>query len=226
MQEANHETTAFLKRMSSDHDVRASWEKFLNPDTLKRNLLLGGLYLAAFELLKQSLIGHPKDFCWNGYKDDEEIIDPNYQRKVLSLHKNLFTASALWWESNGAITASDIELLQKIREHRNEIAHDMPRVLGTTDKNIDLTLLEACSHLLFKIDNWWIRNIEIDTNPDFDDLSLTDVDLDQAISAKSVFLDLMLSVATAEDERLKCVYAAFLERFYPDRAQQFKGEKV
>jgi hypothetical protein len=33
-------------------DIEASWEKFLNPETLKQHLLAGGIYLAAYEMFR------------------------------------------------------------------------------------------------------------------------------------------------------------------------------
>jgi hypothetical protein len=194
-----------LSNMSSDID--ASWEKFLNPESLKQHLQAGGIYLAAYEMFKNSLVGHPRDFFCNGFAEGKEKIDPKYQTEVLSLDKNhTYHASALWWKKQGVLTDDDIALSVKIREHRDEIAHDIPRFLGTANGVIRLDLLESVFVLLTKIDKWWIQQVEIPTNPDFDDRQLTEEELDGVASGNMIFLSLMIPIAFGDDSRLRAVY--------------------
>lgn len=200
-------------------DIMASWAKFLNPDALKQNLIIGGLYLAAFELLKQSLIGRPRDFFWNGIRDGEDYISPEYETKVLALHKHRYTASALWWQTMGAIDAADLDKLREVREHRDEIAHDMPKMLGTIEHCIRVDLLCACHDLLFKMDNWWIRNIEIDTDPDLEGQAFTPDELDRATSSSALFLSLMLPIAAGDDSQLRSLYEMWTEAMTKAEAQ-------
>ncbi|MEI6277918.1 MAG: hypothetical protein WCQ16_00885 [Verrucomicrobiae bacterium] len=185
-------------------DASASWEKFLNPDALKQNLIAGGLYLAAFELLKSSLVGRPRDFYWNGFRNGKDLISPDYQEKVLSLHKHTYTASALWWRQRGAIDDEDIERLTEIREHRDQVAHNMPMLLSTIEHYIRIDLLTSCNDLLFKIDNWWIQNIEVATDPDSP--QCTDQELAAATSISSHFLSLMLPIVAGDDSQLRALY--------------------
>lgn len=42
--------------------IRENWERFLNPEYLRGNLILVSLYIAAFEILKKSIIVRIKDF--------------------------------------------------------------------------------------------------------------------------------------------------------------------
>jgi len=46
-----------------------SWERFLNPDSLKTNLILSSLFITIFEMLKDSIISPIKDFYTDGFKD-------------------------------------------------------------------------------------------------------------------------------------------------------------
>ncbi len=188
-------------------EIEASWEKFLNPESLKQHLLAGGIYLAAYEMFKSSLVGRPRDFFWSGFENGKETIDPKYQSEVLSLDKHhIYRASALWWQKQGVLTDADVLLAGKIREHRDEIAHDIPRFLGASDGVIRLDLLESMFVILSKIDKWWIREVEIPTNPDFDQREFTNEELDGVMSMNMVFLSLMIPIAFGDDSRLRAVY--------------------
>ena len=186
----------------------ASWDKFLNPELLKKNFVQAGLYLAAFELLKQSLIGRPRDFFWNGFKNGKEIISSEYQEEVLSLSKHKYEASSLWWQQQGAIDRLDVERLTEIREHRDLIAHEMPKLIGSAEHSIRLDLLGSIAGLLAKIDNWWIVNVEIATDPDVREY--TKNDLDGAASMSSIFLSMMLPIAEGDDSKMRSLYETWI----------------
>jgi hypothetical protein len=187
--------------------VNASWEKFLNPDSLKQHLLAGGIYLAAYEMFKNSLVDYPRDFYSSGIEDGKWILDPKYQTEVLSLDKkHIFNASALWWKKQGVLTEDDILLATDIRKHRDEIAHDIPKFLGTVDGIVRLDLLEGIFTTLSKIDKWWIQKVEIPTNPDFYNRQFTDEEFDGVMSMNMILLSMMIPIAFGDDSRLKEVY--------------------
>jgi hypothetical protein len=199
--------------MKSASDVEASWAKFLNLESLKQNLLQGGLYLAAFEMLKDSLVGRPRDFFCFGVSDGEIVTDltsPRYESEVRSLHKHPFTASVLWWHKQGAISDEDIELLRQIREHRDQIAHNMPKMIGTEEHTIDLDLLAHTNEILAKLDNWWIQNIEAGIDPEQYE-KFTQEEMDAAASMSSVFLSMMIALVAGDDIHFRTLYAMWCE---------------
>lgn len=189
-------------------DTSESWSKFLNPDLLKQNFIQAGLYLSAYEMLKQSLVGRPRDFFWTGFKDGEDLISNDYQEKVLSLSKYKYEASALWWQKQGAIDQSEVIRLAEIREHRDQIAHEMPKIIGTIEHFIRLDLLCSIVELLTKIDNWWIINIEIAADPDAPEY--TEDELKGAASMSSIFLSMMLPIAEGDDTKMKSLYEIWI----------------
>jgi hypothetical protein len=194
-------------------DIEAAWDKFLNPESLKQHLLTGGIHLAAYEMFKRSLIERPRNFFWSGFRDGKEIIDPQYYAEVLSLDKDhVYHASALWWKKQGVLTEDDVKLAGIIREHRDEIAHNIPRFLGTADGTIRIELLESIFVLLSKIDKWWIQEVEIPTDPDFDNRQLTEEVLDGVMSGAMVLLSLMIPIAFGDDSLLKTVYEQWKKR--------------
>ena len=188
--------------MNSSSDVEASWEKFLNPESLKQNLLQGGLYLAAFEMLKDSLLGRPRDFFCIGFSDGQFTIAPEYTEKVLSLHKRPYTASALWWHNQGAISKDEVEKLRLVREHRDQIAHNMPKMIGTVKRRINMSLLVEIDRLLSKIDNWWIQNIEASIMPEQYE-KFSQGEMDAAASVHSFFLSMMISLVAGDDSQFR-----------------------
>ena len=53
-----------------DDKSKASWETFLNPETLRPNLIAASVYIAAFELLKATIVDRIKEFFTNGFDDE------------------------------------------------------------------------------------------------------------------------------------------------------------
>lgn len=208
--------------MKSVSDIETSWEKFLNPESLKQNLLQGGLYLAAFEMLKQSLVGRPRDFFCFAVADGKIVTDldsPDYISEVRSLHKHSYTASALWWHKQGAITNDDLELLRQIREHRDQIAHNMPKIIGTAEHSINLDLLVHTNTLLAKLDNWWLQNVEAGIDPDQFE-KFTQDEMDAAASMSSLFLSMMIPLVVGDESQFQTLYAMWCEQQRKDKANK------
>ena len=201
-----------MKPLKIDPKVEASWDKALNPDSLKQHLLTCGIYLAAFEMFKGSLVGRPRDFYCSGFSGGKDTIDAAYEAEMLSLHKHRYQASALWWLKRGAITADDVALANEIRDHRDEIAHDIPRFLGDIDSAVRKDLLDGVFRLISKIDQWWIREVEIPTNPDFDDRELSEAELNGVLSMNMIILSHMIPIAHGDDSRLREFYASWRKR--------------
>jgi hypothetical protein len=59
---------------TSKDKAQQSWAKFLTPDVLRHNLILCSLYLAAYELLKTSVIGHLKNFFSDWSRDGKRQL--------------------------------------------------------------------------------------------------------------------------------------------------------
>lgn len=53
-----------------DDKVRTDWQNFLNPDVLRPTLIVASLYIAAYEVLKDTIIEQIKSFYTFGF-------DPN-----------------------------------------------------------------------------------------------------------------------------------------------------
>lgn len=165
-------------------------ENLLNHQVTKNNLILSSLYLSAYELLKYSVIERIKGFFTFDFEEDKTVIDDQYKDEVLKLHKDPFIASCLWLEKNGAITEAEIEQIKETRSHRNEIAHELPKVLVEGfEVHIDCFL--DIRRLLEKIDKWWIQNVDIPSNSDNDGIIIRDDDI---YSGATIIIDHLVSI--------------------------------
>jgi hypothetical protein len=189
------------------NDANDSWLKFLNPDSLKQNLIRASLYLTCWEMLKQCLVDQVHDFYSNGWKDGKSIMSPNYEIKVLNLDKkDRLIASALWFKNQGALSDAEIATLRNLRGHRNEIAHELPKFLGTLNAEVKMEYFEEIYSFVEKLDKWWIQNIEIATNPDLENLEFTDQELDGVQSMRMVMMRLLIQLANGKEEDIRWIY--------------------
>jgi hypothetical protein len=123
-----------------------------------------------------------------------------------------FFASAIWFRNSGALSDDDLGRLREIREHRNFVAHHIPEILGSVEAEVRPDLLRAIADIVRKIDIWWIREVEIPTNPDLDSTAPDETDLDATFSMRMAVLDLLLQVADGNEETLRQLYEQFTKR--------------
>ncbi len=176
--------------------VYRSWAKFLNPESLRGNLITASIFLTAYELLRNLVIDRIHDLFTCEFNKHGGVISQDYKGKVLSLDKSPLRASLLWLKEVSAIDDTDIELVDEIRKHRNELAHDLPKFIATADAEINVNLLGDIYELLTKIDRWWIKEVDIPTNPDFDGQEVAD---DEIQSGMMLCMQMMLRIATDEN---------------------------
>jgi hypothetical protein len=138
-------------------------ERLLSKEVIKENLAKAGLYVIAYEMVKNSIVERPKGFSTMSGEGDG-----CYREIVLSKHGNPFIASCRWFQDEGAITEQDIAELLEFREVRNRIVHELPNVLLEPQLQVDASKLAKLYTLLCKIDQWWITHFEIPCNEDFD----------------------------------------------------------
>ena len=112
-----------------DDNTQAKWERFLDPEVLRPNLILASIYIATFEILKDSIIGRLRDFYVSGFDENGDIIMPEYNDEVLIKDKSPTYASLKWLKESEAVTDEYIQKFNEIKEYRNRIAHEMTKML-------------------------------------------------------------------------------------------------
>ncbi|WP_178299606.1 hypothetical protein [Fibrobacter sp. UWT2] len=112
-------------------------------------------------------------------KEYDEEMRP-YREKHKDKKDKKTYASLDWLIHVGAISEADIKKYDEVRSFRNELAHEMLNLMSVnTAENLEkmnqhfITMLE----LLRKIETYWILNVDILCNPEYDgkDISAQDV---------------------------------------------------
>lgn len=193
----------------SDECLKA-WAKVLHPDLLRSNLIAAGLYLTAWETLRDCVVDQLRSFYSCGFDENGATIGTDYTTRVLSRHKSPIQASLQWFQEEGVVDDADLQLVRRLRAHRNDIAHNLPQFIGKPNRDIDVELIGQLFNLIAKIDRWWIRQVEIPTNPDFDDQEVDAIPDDDIQSGRMFFLATLIRVAAGDrEEALKMCEEVF-----------------
>lgn len=192
-------------------DAIKSWLQFLHPETLKTNLLTASVYILAWDALCDCIVDQLKGFYWTGFNADGDITDERYETRVLARHKSPLQASLLWFKESNAIDDADIALVDRLRQHRNEIAHQLQDFIAGR-RQVDPVLFVQQCELIRKIDTWWIRNIEIPTNPDFDDTDTDAIPDSEIMSGRLMFLQMLFKTALGDEQEANKFYESVIEQ--------------
>lgn len=144
-----------------------------NKDILQHNLSFLALFIGMYEQFEDKVIENVDCFLNLGFSanDDTHCKKSEYYRQNIlnrkvdeNGNKNKLKATMLWFVDVGAITPEDYSLFLNIKEARNIYVHQLTKcvVNGISDKDIDM--LVQLLNLFYKIDNWWINEIEIPTS--------------------------------------------------------------
>ncbi|MFH5804698.1 hypothetical protein [Alienimonas sp. DA493] len=177
-----------------------NWAKFLNPASLKANLISASLFLAAYEIFKGSAVTSIRGFIFD---------DDRYSEHVSSRHKSPLKASLLWLQEQGAINDQDVELADRLRQHRNNLAHNLPKHLSLVDHNVEAETIGSIYALVSKIDRWWIREVRMPTDPAFDHLNPREIADGDLSSGTMIFLKVMAHIATGNDDEAADLFKLF-----------------
>ncbi len=180
--------------------VQRSWERFLDPAVLRPNLIVASIYIAAFELLKNAIVDRLKFFYTLGLDENATPTGPEYQSDVLARNRSPVYASLEWLKESQAIDDDDIAVFERVKKLRNHLAHALSRMLAEGLPS-DLTIrFHEMVSLLDKIERWWLVNVEIPTNPEYDG---QEVDAEKVIPGVIMSLRLLVDVALGSEEESK-----------------------
>lgn len=176
------------------------WEQLLTPAVMQKKLVSASLYVTAFELLKESIIGRIRSFYMPDLDADGDDIDEEYKTEVLSRNKNLVYASLDWLSEHQVIDEKDFQAFERIRKTRNLLAHELPSmVMGGKDFQ-HVERMQELLALLRKIEVWWVVNMEIPVNPDFDG---KEIDEEGIVPGPVLMLQMIFEVLSGNEELLK-----------------------
>jgi hypothetical protein len=183
--------------MESPHNkLKTQLENCFNPEILKQNLIIASLFIAVFDNFKSSIIDKVKYFYLSGFKDGKEEFR-EYDIKVLSKVKTKknrdIKATLLWLRESGAITNEDENKFEELTNMRNNLAHEMSKMLLEGFPEIIYDLYVDMINLFNKIERWWIIEIEIPINPP--DIPLENICWNEIQSVNVEFMRIMSEIA-------------------------------
>jgi len=137
--------------------------KLFEPVIIRRELLLAGQFLTAFEILMGSLVGQLRaSFFTDSTPVEQRVLnEEEYARTVLSLDKGSLRASCLWLQQQGVLTEEDVKAIDSIRRQRNDVAHKLPALLFTKTWYVRIDSFTAIAAIVAKVDMWWLARNDI-----------------------------------------------------------------
>lgn len=79
------------------------WERLLTPAVMQEKLVSASLYIAAYDLLKESIIGRIRSFYMVGFDEHGEIAGERYETTVAARNRSILYASLDWLRENEVI---------------------------------------------------------------------------------------------------------------------------
>ena len=197
-----------------DEEVLKRWAEFLNPDVVRTKFTTLGLYMVAHEMLTQAITRRPHEFFSDRWtKEKGWLISDRYRDEVLALDPkgkgDPLRGSLAWLQKNDVIDASDVATHRELTEARNEVAHELAQIMSGRQMPDLPGLLPRLIALVSKIERWWIVNVDIATDPDYDG---ADIDEDAIISGSQWMLHMLSRVALGEEEEAWEYYRGFMEQ--------------
>jgi len=184
------------------------WERFLDPEVVRPSLFLATMFITTFEILKDSIVDDVRGFYMDGFDEHGPTIGAEYQYQVLSKNKSPLYASLQWLRENDAIDDEDLITFEKLKNTRNQLAHQLFAVVTGQVESAHETQFTDLVTLLRKIGVWWVVNVEIPTNPDFDG---QEIDEEGIVPGAVLSLQMLIEVASGNTE--------LLERWRKERAK-------
>ena len=176
------------------------WERFLDPDVVRPSLFSATMFITTFEILKDSIVDDIRGFYTNGFDEHGLTVSSDYQAEVLSKNKSPLYASLQWLRENDAIDDEDLLTFEKLKSTRNLLAHQLFVVVtGQVDSGHE-TQFDDLVKLLRKIGVWWVVNVEIPTNPDYDG---KEIDEEGIVPGAVLTLQMLIQVASGNTELLE-----------------------
>jgi hypothetical protein len=182
----------------TDHNEH--WERFLDPEVVRPSLFMATMFITVFEILKNSIVDRIRDFYSIAWSEDGNAISPEYASNVLSRKKSAVYASLSWLLEQEAINEADLAIFEQLKSTRNLLAHRLFDVVTGQAASTHQEQFAALVELLRKIEVWWVVNVELATNPDYDG---QEVDEAGIVPGPILSLQMLMQVASGNTELLE-----------------------
>lgn len=177
------------------------WERFLDPEMVMPSLFMAAMFITAFEILKDSIVGDVREFYTDGFDESGPTVGDEYQIRVLSRNRSPLYASLQWLRENGVIGDEDLAIFEKLKLTRNQLAHELFAVVTGQVESVHGAQFTDLVVLLRKIGVWRVVNVEIPTNPDFN--GQEEIDEANIVPGTALMLQMFIEVASGNTELLE-----------------------
>jgi hypothetical protein len=168
---------------------------------IREQFIFAGLMLTIFERFKEYVVEQVDGFfsnrwelrdgdltCIRGEKFKNLIKEKGAGVKGQHANKE-FRAALHWFCDLGAITEHEFNDIEHIYALRNDIGHELFRIIADDNKNpIKLDDVLTTFTVYLKIMRWWVKEVEATTDPDFDQETYDNTNWDETESSDTVFL--------------------------------------
>jgi hypothetical protein len=210
--------------MEKKHPIIEKWENILNNDgeIIQEHFIFCGLIVLIFEQFKKFTIERVDGFfakhveIKNGhlsYDRGEKFKEfiKNRGKGETGQHTNKdFRAAIHWFCDLGAITSEELNTTERMYNLRNKISHELFRTLFE-DNSIKLIDILDLFCIYVKLCKWWIKNIEIETDPDMTEEKYNKIDWDQVESVEISMMRIIIQKSLSNHEEWKNMSKIFEE---------------
>lgn len=195
-------------------DAQDAWDQFLNPDVVRQKLAQAGVFLIAFETLRDAVVRHPRTYFATAYSGPglEPEESPDYQREVRGRDPrekgDVLRGSLAFLSHVGAISEDDEQLFRRLADIRNTTAHELPTFVM---QGRNLECADHLPHVLWmlrKVERWWWLNVELPTNPDTAAAAVY-LSPDDVQPGSALMIEVLTTIATGDDALARGFYEAF-----------------
>ncbi len=127
----------------------------------------------------------------------------------MSRNSSPLYASLDWFKEHQAINEDDFVKFEQIKNCRNELSHKLFSLIGTRGlpDNFEVRFLELVE-LLHKIHLWWVMNVEIPTNPDYDG---KEVDENNVKVGSVMAIQMLVDIALGDEKTANSYFEEFIK---------------
>jgi hypothetical protein len=159
---------------------KAALEFKLLPENVTSTLVRASTLLTGWEFIRSDIIEAVRGFFVGNWMNEGGAVDPRYQRDVLSKvvrgSVSIFDASVAWLVEMEALTTEDVDLLRRVRDHRNEVAHGLAKYLVDPNFDVNVDVLFEVRDVIRRLGQFW-GQIVVDTTGNFDGQEIAPEDI-------------------------------------------------
>lgn len=195
---------------------------------VREQLLLAALLLTIFERFKLYIVDQVDGFFSNHttIKDGNLSYERGQKFKKLINEKGggqpgqhgnrAFRAALHWFRDLGAISPEEFDYVERVYTIRNHIGHELYLILAD-DRKAAIHWFDAVQvfAIYLKITRWWVKEVEIATDPEMTEEKYDRIDFDGIESMETMLLREIMIKALKGNEQFEEVMK-YIKGLQPD----------